>query len=67
MADPQVAISQALSVIDLIGVGANAVLGGVLARAERLDPVGFAVLAILSGLGGGLLRDTLLQRGPRSR
>jgi uncharacterized membrane protein YeiH len=52
-------------VLDLTGVLANAVLGGVAARAERLDPVGFAVLAIVSGLGGGLIRDTLLQAGPR--
>jgi uncharacterized membrane protein YeiH len=56
-------ITETFRVIDLIGVLANAVLGGVLARAERLDPVGFGVLAILSGLGGGLLRDTLLQQG----
>jgi uncharacterized membrane protein YeiH len=58
------AISEALSAIDLIGVFANAVLGGVVARDERLDPVGFGVLAILSGLGGGMIRDTLLQHGP---
>jgi uncharacterized membrane protein YeiH len=57
------AVAQTIRVIDLIGVLANAVLGGVMARAERLDPVGFGVLAILSGLGGGLIRDTLLQRG----
>ena len=57
------AVAQTIRVIDLIGVFANAVLGGVVARAERLDPVGFGVLAILSGLGGGLIRDTLLQRG----
>jgi len=57
------AVAQGIRVIDLIGVFANAVLGGVVARAERLDPVGFGVLAILSGLGGGLIRDTLLQRG----
>ena len=49
--------------IDLTGVFANAALGGVIARKERLDPVGFGVLAILSGLGGGLIRDTLLQHG----
>ena len=49
--------------LDLTGVFANAMLGGVIARREKLDPVGFAVLAILSGLGGGLIRDTLLQRG----
>jgi uncharacterized membrane protein YeiH len=51
-------------VLDLAGVLANAVLGGVLARRERLDPVGFVVLAILSGLGGGIIRDTLLAHGP---
>ncbi|SEE89567.1 trimeric intracellular cation channel family protein [Ruania alba] len=50
--------------LDLTGVLFNAILGGVVARAHRLDPIGFAVLAILSGLGGGLIRDTLLQAGP---
>jgi uncharacterized membrane protein YeiH len=50
-------------VIDLLGVLGNAVLGGVYARRSRLDPVGFGTLAILSGLGGGLIRDTLLQQG----
>jgi uncharacterized membrane protein YeiH len=49
--------------VDLTGVLANAVLGGVMARAARLQPVGFIALAILSGLGGGLIRDTLLQHG----
>lgn len=60
---PGDAITETFRVVDLIGVLANAVLGGVLARASRLDPVGFAALAILSGLGGGIIRDTLLQRG----
>jgi uncharacterized membrane protein YeiH len=64
MAVADAAISQGLRSIDLVGVFANAILGGVVARGERLDPVGFAVLAILSGLGGGLIRDTLLQHGP---
>jgi uncharacterized membrane protein YeiH len=50
--------------IDLAGVLVNAVLGGVVAREFRMDPVGFVSLAILSGLGGGLIRDTLLQHGP---
>ncbi|MDX6204215.1 MAG: hypothetical protein QOF39_272 [Frankiales bacterium] len=48
---------------DLTGVFASGLLGGAIARTERLDPVGFAVLAILSSLGGGLIRDTLLQHG----
>jgi uncharacterized membrane protein YeiH len=50
--------------IDLTGVLTNAVLGGVVARAKRLDLVGFATLGIVSGLGGGIIRDTLLQHGP---
>lgn len=49
--------------LDLAGVFANAVLGGALARRYRFDPVGFAVLATASGLGGGIIRDVLLQRG----
>jgi uncharacterized membrane protein YeiH len=56
-------LSDVFRVIDLTGVFANAALGGVIARKERLDPIGFGVLAILSGLGGGLIRDTLLQHG----
>lgn len=50
--------------LDLSGVFFNAILGGVVAREHRLDPIGFAVLAVLSGLGGGIIRDTLLQAGP---
>lgn len=57
-------LAQTIDVIDLVGVLANALLGGAVARAHRLDPVGFAVLAVLSGLGGGMLRDVLLQAGP---
>jgi uncharacterized membrane protein YeiH len=49
--------------IDLMGVLTNAMLGGVMARAKRLHPVGFVALAIASGLGGGMIRDTLLQHG----
>jgi uncharacterized membrane protein YeiH len=56
-------VSDLFRALDLTGVFANAVLGGVIARREKLDPVGFAVLAVLSGLGGGLLRDVLLQHG----
>jgi uncharacterized membrane protein YeiH len=57
-------VSDLFRVLDLAGVFANAVLGGVIARREKLDPVGFAVLSVLSGLGGGIIRDTLLQHGP---
>ena len=50
-------------VVDLAGVLANGVLGGAVARQLRMDPVGFIVLALSSALGGGVLRDTLLQAG----
>lgn len=63
MSTPVGALSDAFRAIDLTGVFANALLGGVTARAEGMDPVGFGTLAILSGLGGGMIRDTLLQRG----
>lgn len=50
-------------IADLTGVLFNALLGGLIARTKRFDLVGFVTLAILSGLGGGIIRDTLLQRG----
>jgi uncharacterized membrane protein YeiH len=55
---------QILRFVDLAGVLANAILGGIAARSARLDIVGFVILAVLSGLGGGIIRDTLLQQGP---
>ncbi|TWP32804.1 trimeric intracellular cation channel family protein [Leekyejoonella antrihumi] len=57
-------LSELFRALDLTGVFANALLGGLIARQERLDPIGFATLAVLSGLGGGLIRDVLLQHGP---
>ena len=57
------ALFEAIRFVDLAGVLANAILGGVAARTARLDIVGFVVLAIMSGLGGGMIRDTLLQQG----
>lgn len=51
-------------VVDLLGVVANGILGGTLARSLRFDPVGFVALAMASALGGGMLRDLLLQAGP---
>ncbi len=51
-------------IVDLAGVLANAMLGGLAARTARLDIFGFVVLAIASGLGGGIIRDVLLGSGP---
>jgi uncharacterized membrane protein YeiH len=63
MLDTDASVTELFRWVDLTGVLANAMLGGVIARSARLDPIGFATLAILSGLGGGIIRDTLLQRG----
>lgn len=60
---PESAVLDTLRFVDLLGVLANAILGGVVARAARLDPIGFGFLAIVSGLGGGMIRDTLIQQG----
>ncbi|HZK04921.1 MAG TPA: trimeric intracellular cation channel family protein [Actinomycetaceae bacterium] len=50
--------------LDLIGIMLNGVLGGAVAREYKMDIVGFGSLAIVSALGGGMLRDMLLQVGP---
>lgn len=53
-----------ITATDLLGVLTNAFLGGMAARTARLDIVGFVVVAMASGLGGGMMRDMLLSRGP---
>lgn len=50
-------------IVDVTGVVANGLLGGAVARSHRFDIVGFATLAIISGLGGGMIRDVLLDSG----
>lgn len=59
-----IAIPDLIRFFDLLGVLANGLLGGAVARRFRLDPVGFAVLAIISALGGGAIRDVLLNLRP---
>lgn len=49
--------------LDLIGVVLNGAIGGSIARQRNFDLVGFTFLALFSALGGGMLRDTLMQRG----
>ncbi|MCS4535428.1 trimeric intracellular cation channel family protein [Corynebacterium sp. HS2168-gen11] len=48
---------------DLIGVLLNGIIGGTIARQRNFDFVGFVFLALFSALGGGMLRDVLMQRG----
>jgi len=51
--------------LDLAATCVFAVTGALVARRKRFDVVGVAVLALVAGLGGALLRDGLfLQAGP---
>jgi uncharacterized membrane protein YeiH len=51
------------TVLDLTGVFANGLLGGAVARSQHMDMFGFAAMGLVSGLGGGIIRDVLLQHG----
>jgi uncharacterized membrane protein YeiH len=50
--------------LDLAGTLVFALSGGLAAARIRLDPFGFAVVAIVTGLGGGTLRNLLLDLHP---
>ncbi|MEU6014310.1 TRIC cation channel family protein [Streptomyces sp. NPDC047515] len=56
-------ITVATRYLDLAGVFSCALLGGAVARTAGLDLFGFLVVGIISGLGGGMIRDVLLQHG----
>ena len=56
--------THAFTFFDVFGVVLAGVLGGMVAREERFDLVGFVALAVMVALGGGMLRDALLQKGP---
>ena len=49
--------------VDLASVVVGSAGGVVVARARHLDAVGFIGLALLCGLGGGLIRDVMMQVG----
>lgn len=58
------ALDALLRWLDLAGIAVFAVSGALVAAQKRLDVVGFVVVAVLTGLGGGTLRDLLLGRTP---
>lgn len=49
--------------IDLASVVVGSAGGVMVARARHLDAVGFVGLALICGLGGGLIRDVMMQVG----
>ena len=50
--------------LDLIGIFAFAISGALLAIHRDFDVVGIAILAVITALGGGLLRDLVLGDTP---
>ena len=51
-------------VLDLLGIGVFAVSGALAAGRKRLDLLGVFVLASVTAIGGGTIRDLLLDRQP---
>lgn len=52
-----------LRVLDLLGVFVMGVAAGALASRLDFDAVGFAIIGITAGLGGGIVRDLILDYG----
>lgn len=53
-----------LRILDLAGVGVFAVSGALAAGRKSLDLLGVVVIALVTSIGGGTLRDMLLNRTP---
>jgi uncharacterized membrane protein YeiH len=49
-----------LLIIDILGTMAFAVSGALIAMKKRLDPFGIAIIAFVTAIGGGTLRDLLI-------
>lgn len=48
--------------LDLLGVAVFAATGALVASRKQMDLVGFGLMASATGIGGGTLRDVLLER-----
>ena len=53
-----------LHTLDLIGVAVFAISGALAAGRKRLDLLGVVVLGLVTAVGGGTIRDVLLDRHP---
>jgi len=51
-----------LEIVDLVGVGVFAVSGALAAARKNLDVLGVLVIATVTAIGGGTIRDVLLDR-----
>lgn len=53
-----------LYLLDLIGVAVFAISGALVAGRKSLDLLGVIVIAVVTAIGGGTIRDVLLDRSP---
>ena len=53
-----------IELLDYFGIIVFAISGALVAVRARMDVVGFALLGVVTGIGGGSLRDILLGRLP---
>jgi uncharacterized membrane protein YeiH len=56
--------SLALQVLDLVGIFVFGITGALVGVRKKLDVFGIQVLALVTGLGGGFLRDVLIGATP---
>jgi uncharacterized membrane protein YeiH len=54
----------ALRVLDLLGIAVFAASGALVASRKQLDAVGFVLIGVITGIGGGTVRDLMLGRTP---
>jgi uncharacterized membrane protein YeiH len=57
-------LDTALRLLDWAGIAVFAASGALVASRKQMDAVGFVLIAFVTGLGGGTLRDLLLGRTP---
>ncbi len=57
-------VEQIIYALDLFGVAVFAISGSLAAGKKRMDIFGVIVLGLVTALGGGTLRDILLNSGP---
>ncbi len=50
--------------LDLLGTAAFAISGALFAMNKKMDPFGVFIIAFVTAVGGGTLRDMLIDRNP---
>ncbi len=57
-------MDEVVTIIDILGVFVFAISGASTAMSKRLDPFGVFIVAFVTSVGGGTLRDMLIGRHP---